>query len=206
MNLLADTQTTHDALPESARISINSVEPIKRMVAEALDHQLLIFAQTQQEFTVSDVRDALINLPELEGLDPAVLRYRVRDRLRTLERHGLAYRVGVHGKNRPLYRLHLEASPSPDVTEPSPNPNLASPPSNSLADYLKEERKRLRTDMQVILAEADHYDTLLQRFPDERDRIAPLITQALSRGGELKGMLDANIRLRNALLDEERRA
>ena len=87
-----------------------------------------------------------------------------------------------------------------------PADNASTQPTAELAQYLEEERTRLRSDMQVILAEADHYDHLLKRFPDEYARITPLLEEALDRGGELKGQLDANIRLRNTLVGKEGQA
>ncbi|WP_197053348.1 hypothetical protein [Litchfieldella xinjiangensis] len=178
-------------------------EAINRMVAEALDHQLLTYAKTEQSFTISEARNALLRLPELEQLDPALLRYRVRDRLNVLERDGLAQRVGIQGKNRPLYRLQLEAIPAPQATSAATAPDLTTPLSPALAEYLDTERKQLRAEMQAILAEANHYEHLLKRFPDEQLRIGPLLENALERGGELKGQLDANIRLRNTLASRE---
>ncbi|WP_205598596.1 hypothetical protein, partial [Halomonas sp. NO4] len=85
----------------STPVDAASGEAKNRLIADALDHQLLAFAETGESFTISEVRDQLLKEPRLANLDSVLLRYRVRDRLATLEAKGLAHRVGMRGKNRP---------------------------------------------------------------------------------------------------------
>ncbi len=175
-----------------------------RMVAEALDQQLLHYSRHNQPFTISEIRDHLLKLPELASLNSVNLRYRVRDRLNTLERDGLAERVGLLGKRRVIYRVALEGPDNDPANSPAtPLPASSSAPADTLGDFLTKERERLRTEMQTALGEAEHYRSLLTHFPAERGRIAPLLETAIERGSRLKGQWDANTTLRSMLKSEE---
>ncbi|WP_205598584.1 hypothetical protein, partial [Halomonas sp. NO4] len=97
-----------------------------RLIADALDNQLSAYARTGESFTISEVRDQLLKSPPLADLDSVLLRYRVRDRLATLEAKGLAHRVGMRGKNRPLFQLSMEASPQQRTEANAPDARPAS--------------------------------------------------------------------------------
>ena len=86
--------------------------PLSRMVAEALDNLLLHYAHTQTPFTVTELRDQLQKMPDLMDVDSALLRYRVRDRLQTLERHELIEQVALLGKRRKVFRLLIDDGPT----------------------------------------------------------------------------------------------
>lgn len=180
-------------------------DPLARMIAEALDHQLLGCAETGESFTTYEIRDRLLKQPELDGTDPTQLRYRVRDRLKTLERHGLVERVGVRGKNRGLYRMQLDTpvepsesvSPPPSSTPPQSVPSEA--PTSPLFEHLEQERHHLRTAMHAVICEAEHYQHLIASFPDERSHIAPLLEAAIEHSSRLKGEWDANLKIRQRL-------
>jgi len=181
-----------------------SSDPLYRMIAEALDHQLLCHAEADTSFTIPEVRDQLLKFPELEGIDPTQLRYRVRDRLRTLETHQLVREIGVRGKNRPLYRMQLDGTAHQDAgSASSATPNDAgdasSTPPDSLITHLEQERHRLQTAMQVAISEAEHYKRLITEFPDARRQISPLLESAIERSGRLQGQWDANVKVRQTL-------
>lgn len=180
-----------------------------RMIAEALDNQLLRFAQAEESFTISEVRDQLLKKPELEHIDSVLLRYRVRDRINKLERSGLAERVGVRGKKRAIYRLKDLNAPSEASTTISDTDTANAPTPSStqeLTAFLETERDQLLSEMQAALSEAEHYRFLIQQFPEAQPRISPLLETAIERGGQLKGRLDANIKLRRRLADGEESA
>ncbi|MDL0433899.1 hypothetical protein QPM17_22410 [Marinobacter sp. TBZ242] len=178
-----------------------------RMVAEALNQQLLHYSRQNQPFTISEIRDHLLKLPELASLNSVNLRYRVRDRLNTLERDGLAERVGLLGKRRVIYRVALEGPDNDPANSPAtpypPSSPSSSASSDTLSGFLTKERERLRTEMQSALGEAEHYRSLLTHFPAERGRITPLLETAIERGSRLKGQWDANTTLRSMLKSEE---
>ncbi|WP_299316839.1 hypothetical protein [uncultured Halomonas sp.] len=182
-------------------------DPLALMIAEALDHQLLGCAETGEAFTTSDIRDRLLKQPELDGTDPTQLRYRVRDRLKTLERQDLVEHAGVRGKNRRLYRMQLDTPaepsestpPSPSSTQPQPASEKA--PTRPLLEHLEQERHYLQTAMHAAIGEAEHYQQLIVSFPDERSQIAPLLEVAIEHSGRLKGQWDANLKVRQRLAD-----
>ncbi|AMD01542.1 hypothetical protein [Halomonas chromatireducens] len=189
--------------PESGTTSQPDAS-VNCMVTEALDQQLLHYSRHNQPFTISEIRDHLLKLPELASMNHVKLRYRVRDRLNTLERDGLAERVGLLGKRRVIYQVALEDTD--DESECSPvspsSTHSSSESSDALADYLSNERDRLRAEMQTALGEAEHYRSLLNHFPAERGRIAPLLETAIERGSRLKGQWDANTTVRSMLNSE----
>ncbi|MGM0984991.1 MAG: hypothetical protein ACQEXG_16490 [Pseudomonadota bacterium] len=181
-------------------------DPQSRMIAEALDHRLLCCAEADEPFTIYGIRDQLLKLPELEEFDPTKLRYRVRDRLNTLEKHGLVVEAGVRGKNRRLFRMNLDtlaetskptaASSSPSA--PSQAVSAAAPPT-PLLEHLEKERLYLRPAMQAAISEAEHYQHLMATFPDERSQITSLLQAAIEHSGRLQGQWDANLKVRQRL-------
>ncbi|WP_254277521.1 hypothetical protein [Halomonas sp. 3H] len=181
-------------------------DPLSRMIAEALDHQLLCFAETGDPFTTYEIRDQLLKRSELEGIDPNLLRFRVRDRLRTLEKHGLVVRIGVRGKNRGLYRMQLdstaetsETTTPPPSSAPSSQTDSSKTSARPLLEHLEQERRYLQTAMQALINEAEHYQHLIASFPDERSQIAPLLEAAIEHSGRLQGQWDANLKVRQRL-------
>jgi hypothetical protein len=180
-------------------------DPLSRMIAEALDHQLLCCAEADESFTTYEIRDQLLKRPEFEDIDPNLLRFRVRDRLKTLEKHGLVVAVGVRGKNRRLFRMQLdtpaESSESTTVSSSSA-PSQADPstePTRPLLEHLEQERHYLQTAMHAAISEAEHYQHLITSFPDERSQIAPLLEAAIEHSGRLQGQWDANLKIRQRL-------
>jgi len=200
MSPRVDPATT---LPVPRRRSQN---PLFRMIAEALDHVLLCHARSGTRFSISDVRDELLALPELADVNPTLLRYRVRDRVKVLKQHGLLNVVGVRGRNRPLYLMSrdiLTEEQNSVATPPAAgaSPADTTPSSAPLISHLEQERSRLQTAMQVAISEAEHYQSLIQAFPDVRQQISPLLEAAIERGGRLQGQWDANLRVRQALAE-----
>lgn len=181
--------------------------PLSRMIAEALDHQLLCCAEKDESFTISDIRDQLLKRPELEGIAPDLLRFRVRDRLKTLEKRGLVAGAGLRGKNRRLFRMQLD---TPEDTSAATPPPSSSPPSQAassadsarpLLEHLEQERHYLQAAMQAAISEAEHYQHLMQSFPDTRSQIDPLLQTAIEHSGRLKGQWDANLKIRQRLAE-----
>lgn len=216
--------------------------PVDRMIAEALDNLLLDHAHSDTTFTIITLRDLLLLQSEFKELDQKMLRYRVRDRLITLENHDLLEQVGLQGKRRKVFRLKLDNVPAaPSTTEVSATPDdathpftaelpptarrsppfsdtsHASPdiPPNSPADrsatidselhaHLGQERHILRTQMETVMGESEYLRQLLAQFPQASDHITPLLEAAIAQGSQMKGKLDANIKLRRTLTDEAR--
>lgn len=56
--------------------------------------------------------------------------------------------------------------------------------------------------MYTVMGESEHYRKLLEQFPQEAGRITPLLDVSIAQGSQLKGKLDANIKLRRTLADE----
>ena len=180
-------------------------DPLSRMIAEALDHQLHCCAAADESFTTYEIRDQLLKRPEFEDIDPNLLRFRVRDRLKTLEKLGLVIAVGVRGKNRRLFRMQLD---TPAESSESTTPSSSSAPSQSdpstestrpLVEHLEQERHYLQTAMHAAISEAEHYQHLITSFPDERSQIAPLLEAAIEHSGRLQGKWDANLKIRQRL-------
>ncbi|GAA3904622.1 hypothetical protein GCM10022228_13540 [Halomonas cibimaris] len=217
-------------------------DPVDRMIAEALDNLLLDHARSDTAFTIISLRDLLLQQSEFEGMDQTTLRYRVRDRLSSLENHGLLEQVGLQGKCRKVFRLNIDnvpedppttednrafeeaassctaepphiarqSSPVPHTTYTSPETPPTSPTDqpattdSELHAHLDLERHALRTEMETVMGESEHLRQLLVQFPQESDRINPLLDAAIAQGSQLKGKLDANIKLRRTLADEDR--
>ena len=180
-------------------------DPLSRMIAEALDHQLLCCAEANESFTTYEIRDQLLKRPEFEDIDPNLLRFRVRDRLKTLEKHGLVVAVGVRGKNRRLFRMQLDTptasseSTTPPYSSPPPQADPSKESTRPLLEHLEQERHYLQTAMHAAISEAEHYQHLITSFPDERSQIAPLLEAALEHSGRLQGQWDANLKIRQRL-------
>lgn len=180
-------------------------DPLSRMIAEALDNQLLCCAEAGESFTTYEIRDQLLKRPELEDIDSNLLRFRVRDRLKTLEKHGLVEEVGVRGKNRRLFRMQLDTPEEPSESTPptSPSPSSQSDSSTEstrpLLEHLEQERHYLQTAMHAAISEAEHYQHLITSFPDERTQIVPLLEAAIEHSGRLQGQWDANLKIRQRL-------
>ena len=180
-------------------------DPLSRMIAEALDHQLIRHAEANTSFTIPEVRDQLHRLPELESVDASKLRFRVRDRLQTLEKHGLVERIGVRGKNRGLYRMQLDISAEPSESSSHP-PSSTQPQTVSsttsarpLLEHLEQERHYLQSAMHAAISEAEHCKHLMASFPAERSQIAPLLEAAIENSSRLQGQWNANLKIRQRL-------
>src|SRR5690554_1175973 len=180
-------------------------DPLSRMIAEALDHQLLCCAEKDESFTISDIRDQLLKWPELEGVASDQLRFRVRDRLKTLEKKGLVVEAGFRGKNRRLFRLQL--STPEDASAATPPPSSSSPAqaassadsARPLLEHLEQERHYLQAAMQAAISEAEHCKHLMASFPAERSHIAPLLEAAIENSSRLQGQWNANLKIRQRL-------
>lgn len=177
-----------------------------RMVSENLDPLLVRYAKANERFTVCEVRDRLLKVPDLEQACPKALRFRVRDRIKTLKQQGLVHQVGHQGKRRPVYQLSLaESATAADTTAietGAADTDTNTDTSAAFADYLERECHRLKLDMQAALGEATHYDHILTHYPERRPLIKPLHEAACQRGSEVKGALDAVVKLRQSLAEE----
>ncbi|MDW7749097.1 hypothetical protein [Halomonas sp.] len=192
------------------------------MIADQLTALLTQYAKSGEPVTACELRDQLLKCPDFETADSNLLYLRARDRLRSLKHQGLAHRVGVQGKSRPVYKITdmpAEAISRPRAIAASPRRcnesdhnvsdhthKAASETTGTTGDfatYLQRERHRLKLDMQAALGEATHYRQVLEAFPERRALIEPLHEAALQRGGELKGKLDAVVAIDNALNQKE---
>lgn len=208
--------------PSTDTALTQSEDGFNRIVGEHLDRLLLRYASAGERFTICELRDQLLREPELEQASPERVRVCVRNRINSLKNQGLASQVGRQGSRRPIFILDLRLTTPPshkDDTpssmagdadqadgvlrpEDSPEAPAATPPGNEatpLAEFLDRERHRLKLDMQVALGEAAHYTYILKRYPDCRAVIEPLHQAACQRGSEVKGALDAVVKLRQSL-------
>lgn len=179
-------------------------DPLSRMIAETLDHQLFQYALSQDSFSISEIRDQLLTLPELENVDASILRYRIRDRLNALEKQGLVDEVGITGKRPKLFKMRSEVAvgtSTDTAAEHSPDTprNTTGTSGDTLLTHLEQERFRLQTTMQVAMGEAEHYKRLIARFPDEKAHISPFLETAIEQSSALQGQWEANLKLRRAL-------
>ncbi|HBS82015.1 MAG TPA: hypothetical protein DEA72_02650 [Halomonas campaniensis] len=197
------SQITSSSLPPRKPRHNN---PLGRMIAEALDSQLLHYAYTNTEFTIPDVRNVLHALPEFADYDKTRLRYYVRDRVHALERLGLATRVGMVDKKRAIFRLHFDAEETaceqPTADELSPLSALPST-TDDLLTFLEKDRQHLNACMHVAISEAEYYKKILDQYPTEKARITPLLQAATEKSNHLKGEWDANLTLRSQLASRE---
>ncbi|MBR2515262.1 MAG: hypothetical protein IKE45_14855 [Halomonas sp.] len=183
--------------------------PIGRMIAEALDSQLLHYAYTNTDFTIPDVRDALHAMPEFSDYDRTRLRYYVRDRVHALEHLGVATRVGMLGKKRTIFRLNLdteEATFNPSTTNDNLPLSVQPSTNNELLTFLEKDRQHLNACMHIAISEAEYYKKILDQYPTEKARIAPLLQAATEKSNQLKGEWDANLTLRSQLSRQELRS
>lgn len=199
------SQPTSSLLPPRKPRHLN---PLGRMIGEALDSQLLLFAQTNTEFTIPKARDMLRALPELMDCDKTQLRYYVRDRVHTLESQGLAKRVDVEGKNRTIFRMTLDYTADENLEQaeaaaPHTVPSMSQPDSDDLLTFLEKDRHHLSTRMHVAISEAEYYKKVLDQYPHEKARITPLLQVAIEQSDRLKGEWDANLTLRHHLTVKE---
>lgn len=188
-------------------------QSVGHIISKALDDLLLDHARSNTTFTIITLRNLMLQKPGLEGVDKTMVRYRVRDRLRVLEKHDLLEYVGLKGKRRKIFRLRLENVPPAQrklssASEASPEAAVELP-SNRIEEadtdlhiYLDRERHTLRAEMYTVMGESEHYRKLLEQFPQEAGRITPLLDVSIAQGSQLKGKLDANIKLRRTLADE----
>ncbi|RUR27824.1 hypothetical protein ELY33_14620 [Vreelandella andesensis] len=200
------SQITSSSLPPRKPRHNN---PLGRMIAEALDNQLLHYAYTNTEFTIPDVRNVLHALPEFADYDKTRLRYYVRDRVHALERLGLATRVGMVDKKRAIFRLHFDVEetvceqPTTDDTSPV-SARLST--NDDLLTFLEKDRQHLNTCMHIAISEAEYYKKILDQYPTEKARIIPLLQAATEKSNHLKGKWDANLTLRSQLTSQELRS
>lgn len=187
------------------------------LINEHLDKLITEYATQAEHFTVCEWRDRLLKVPELANSCPRTLRFRVRDRVKALEKQGLVHQVGFQGRRRPVFMLDQaavpvarahgstdsrsgDASPTNALSSPNfhdtPSTREASP---SFVDFLDQECHRLKLDMQAALGEASHYSHILSRYPEQRALIEPLHQAACQRGSEAKGALDAVLTLRKRI-------
>jgi len=184
-------------------------DPLSHRISEALNHQLLTYAKTNAAFTIPEIRDQLLERPELGSADPTQLRFRVRDRLNRLKKHGVLMEVGVRGKNRRVFRVNIEPPSEPIEDTPSPSSPSSSthePPAQEdhtpLLNHLERERHCLQAAMHTAIGEAEHYRDLIEKFPDARAQITSLLEAALEQSGRLRGQWDANVNVRRALASQ----
>lgn len=164
---------------------------IHPVAAEPLSTLLAEKAREHAFFTVCELRDQLIELEALADFDQKSLRLYVRDQINQRVKRGEVERVGLHPrfKQRDQFRvadafgagdkhLCLDGAQATSDVEP-------------LAVKLSRDSEQLREQMEDSGYRLQAFQEIAEKYPEERDEIAPLFEQEKAQARALGEKLKA---------------
>ncbi|EKO3569966.1 hypothetical protein P0F09_003205 [Vibrio metschnikovii] len=169
----------------------------------ALMYQLL-FEKKMDNFSVVEIRDALLSLKGVEQ-DPQEGRKFIYRQILLLEKKGWLSSEG-EGKKKKYFQTKLLKSLDIISRECSSSKILISQSSTSVRDrysVLMIERGEYQGELEIILGEIEEYQSLIQRFPELSSQIKPLLKLARERSALLLGKINV---LTNVLMSLSERS
>ena len=171
----------------------------------ALMYQLL-FEKKMDNFSVVEIRDALLSLKGVEQ-DPQEGRKFIYRQILLLEKKGWLSSEG-EGKKKKYFQTKLLKSLDIISREGSSSKILTSQSSTSARDrdrdsVLMIERGEYQGELEIILGEIEEYQSLIQRFPELSSQIKPLLKLARERSALLLGKINV---LTNVLMSLSERS
>ncbi|MGV2932765.1 hypothetical protein ACE3G8_16955 [Vreelandella venusta] len=175
-----------------SRRSIHSVaaEPLNTLLAEKALHNT--------PFTVCELRDALLEQPDLTTIDHKMLRRYVRNQINLRVKRGEVEWVGVHPhfKQRHFYRM-VKAQADALCIGSDPGSKSVEP----LVALLSRDSEQLRERMEACDLQLQALQEIAKKYPCARDKIIPLFEQEKGQARALGEKLKAYSKVQQKLAE-----
>jgi len=150
----------------------------------------LLIEKGMDGFSVIEARDALYSSEDAFP-DKEEARKYVYKQLLSFEKKGWLSVIGVGRDKR--YQVTNEFK---ELTiEPRARKNKANPTviqfSDSSLNTLQQEKKQYEGELSITLGEIEEYQSLLMRFPKNKQELQPLFNSARERSAKLLGKINA---------------
>ncbi|MBR2513232.1 MAG: hypothetical protein IKE45_04275 [Halomonas sp.] len=179
-------------------MSRRQIHPI---AAEPLNTLLAQKAQDSVSFTICELRDELLEQPDLAGFDQRTLRSFVRDQINKRVKRGDVERVGLHPcfKQRYLFQVvkafnsgndHSGLESAKDSTDVEP-----------LTTQLRRDSEQLRAQMEASHLQLQALQEIADKYPDARDKISLVFEEEKAQARALGEKLKAYAKVQQMLAE-----
>lgn len=153
----------------------------------------LLIEKGMDDFSVIDARDALLNSSVIFPSKDDARKY-IYKQLLSFEEKGWLSTIGTHRSKRYHQTSEFKAlTVEPRVA--SKNKVNVDPIVTQTADtplnVLEQEKKQYEGELEITLGEIEEYQSLLTRFPHNRQKMQPLFNTARERSAKLLGKINA---------------
>ncbi|MBF4336836.1 hypothetical protein P4S52_15385 [Vibrio sp. SA48] len=153
----------------------------------------LLIEKGMDDFSVIDARDALLNSSVIFSSKDDARKY-IYKQLLSFEEKGWLSTIGTHRSKRYHQTSEFKAlTVEPRVA--SKNKVNVDPIVTQTADtplnVLEQEKKQYEGELEITLGEIEEYQSLLTRFPHNRQKMQPLFNTARERSAKLLGKINA---------------
>ncbi|WP_217517180.1 hypothetical protein [Vibrio metschnikovii] len=153
----------------------------------------LLIEKGMDDFSVIDARDALLNSRVIFPSKDDARKY-IYKQLLSFEEKGWLSTIGTHRSKRyhqtsefkaltvkPRVASNNKVNVDPIVTQTADTP----------LNVLEQEKKQYEGELEITLGEIEEYQSLLTRFPHNRQKMQPLFNTARERSAKLLGKINA---------------
>ncbi|MFM2661898.1 hypothetical protein AAFX15_17300 [Vibrio chagasii] len=166
----------------------------------AVMHKLLI-ENGLDGFTVLEARDFWLSLDNVDS-DSAEARKKVYRAIFNFEKKSWLRSEGSGRKKRyfqadqfkALY-VNVTANNQADLKPQVPVQNYS---------ILNSERNEYKGELEIVLGEVDEYQSIVSRFPELKNKLAPLHQEAKDRAALLLGKVNVLTKVLNTLYEEDK--
>ncbi|MEZ9435081.1 hypothetical protein AB4584_25960 [Vibrio splendidus] len=163
----------------------------------AVMHKLLI-ENGLDGFTVLEARDLWLSLDNVES-DSAEARKKVYRAIFNFEKKNWLRSEGSGRKKRYFQADQFKALYDNVTTNNQADIKLQIPIQNY--SILNCERNEYKGELEIVLGEVDEYRSIASRFPELKNKLAPLHQEAKDRAALLLGKLNVLTKVLNALCE-----
>lgn len=154
-------------------------------------------------FTVTEFRDALMDEPDASFCKVEARKFVYR-RLLLLVNKGLMYKTDSKFSSETRYSTSELFSHTVFKTKKAPNPQGEGIPSNvqqnsnvSFLLELKKEKIIHETDLRFVTEEMEVFESLMTRFPEQKEYLEPFFYEARNRSSKLYSHVSALSKILN---------
>ncbi|STY52881.1 Uncharacterised protein [Vibrio anguillarum] len=153
----------------------------------------LLIEKEMDNFLVVELRDALMSITK-NVTDPDEARKYVYRQILSFERKGWLFSTGKdrakrYQKTELFHQIDFSPRES-EVKSPPETELITEVPMSGLAVLLKEKNQH-EGELAIVLGEVEEYQSLINRFPQNRDLFLPLFTDAKECSARLLGKINA---------------
>ncbi|MDR5900417.1 hypothetical protein QC823_15745 [Halomonas vilamensis] len=178
-------------------MSRRQIHPASRAL-QALLHNS---AARGESFTLCQLRDELLEHPDLRNADKKQLYTYVRDQVNNLLKHGAAESLGEQEGFKRRHLFQLTAAFNARTDDIPDDATYAVDDVEPLDVKLRRDSEQLRVQMEASDLQLQAFQEIVEAYPDARDKIAPLFEQEKAQARALGEKLKAYAKVQQKLAE-----